>query len=307
MAHAQWGSSGAVNYLAEAKTVIAGIRESTIGPNSKLPMLGDWVEPGGINSTATYSQWSTRSSDFMPGHFRAFGAATGDTAYWCERHDRRAKRDHQHPGERVGGHRIAARLHPHRRLAPRSATGACQLSRRVDTMATTRTMPAATRGDSASTRYLTAIRPRLPKCESSLNGSAPAQAASPKTSAAATVSTARLLNTWEDTFFIAPFAVAAMTGSTAADQTWLNSLYSYIYQEPRHEQLLRRRRHAAIAARSNRQLLGPDDRAPSRATPRRLQPGWQGRRGTTITPGELPSARDLARRRRQRQWRRRCR
>ena len=38
------------------------------------------------------------------------------------------------------------------------------------------------------------------------------------------------LNTWEDTFFIAPFAVAAMTGSTAADQTWLNSLYSYIRQ-----------------------------------------------------------------------------
>ena len=45
-------------------------------------MLGDWVTPGGVNSTATYSQWTTRSSDFMPGHFRAYGAATGDTAYW---------------------------------------------------------------------------------------------------------------------------------------------------------------------------------------------------------------------------------
>jgi hypothetical protein len=38
------------------------------------------------------------------------------------------------------------------------------------------------------------------------------------------------LNTWEDTFFIAPFAVAAMTGSSAADQAWLNSLYNYIHQ-----------------------------------------------------------------------------
>lgn len=75
LAHAQWGSAGTVNYLQQAKNVIAGIRAKTIGPNSKLPMLGDWVNPNG----STFSQWTTRSSDFMPGHFRAYASGTAAT------------------------------------------------------------------------------------------------------------------------------------------------------------------------------------------------------------------------------------
>jgi hypothetical protein len=51
--------------------VIAGIFESTIGPASRLPLLGDWVDPDG----AQYNQYTPRSSDFMPAHFRAFGRA----------------------------------------------------------------------------------------------------------------------------------------------------------------------------------------------------------------------------------------
>src|SRR5262245_58616438 len=78
LAHAQWGSGGTINYLQQAKNVIAGIKAKTIGPTSKLPMLGDWVSPNGSD----YSQWDTRSSDFMLGHFRAYGAATNDSAYW---------------------------------------------------------------------------------------------------------------------------------------------------------------------------------------------------------------------------------
>ena len=74
LADAQWGSSGAVDYTAEANTVIAGILQSTIGPASRLPMLGDWVDPNG----ATFNQYTPRSSDFMPAHFRAYGAHTGD-------------------------------------------------------------------------------------------------------------------------------------------------------------------------------------------------------------------------------------
>lgn len=79
LAHAQWGSNDPTHfdYLAEAKTVIAGILDSTIGPQSKLPMLGDWVNPNG----GTYNQDTPRSSDFMPGHFRAFGNATVDDVW----------------------------------------------------------------------------------------------------------------------------------------------------------------------------------------------------------------------------------
>lgn len=68
LAHKQWGNRGTIDYRKEARTVITAILESTIGPVSRLPMLGDWVEP---NSTQ-YNQYTPRSSDCMPSHFRAF-------------------------------------------------------------------------------------------------------------------------------------------------------------------------------------------------------------------------------------------
>lgn len=74
LAARQWGCSGRVDYCREAREVITGMLESEIGPESRLPMLGDWVDPDG----ETYHQYTTRPSDFMPGHFRAFGRATGD-------------------------------------------------------------------------------------------------------------------------------------------------------------------------------------------------------------------------------------
>jgi endo-1,4-beta-D-glucanase Y len=74
LANAQWGSQDAINYQVEAQVVIAAIKESTIGPDSHLPTLGDWVEPNGT----PYDQYTPRSSDFMPAHFRAYGRASGD-------------------------------------------------------------------------------------------------------------------------------------------------------------------------------------------------------------------------------------
>jgi len=77
LAHAQWGSDGRVDYAAAARTRLAGILASTIGPQSRLPLLGDWVESGG----AKENQWTPRSSDFMPGHFRAWARFTGDPVW----------------------------------------------------------------------------------------------------------------------------------------------------------------------------------------------------------------------------------
>ncbi|MCA9876253.1 MAG: hypothetical protein KC442_00665 [Thermomicrobiales bacterium] len=77
LADAQWGSEGGIDYRAAALRVIDGIRESTIGPDSKLPMLGDFSTPNG----SSYNQWTTRTSDYMLGNFRAFGRATGN-AVW---------------------------------------------------------------------------------------------------------------------------------------------------------------------------------------------------------------------------------
>ena len=77
LADAQWDHSGAIDYQAAARQVIAGILESTIGPDSRLPMLGDWVDPTGVE----YNQYTPRSSDFMPAHFRAYGRATGNPTW----------------------------------------------------------------------------------------------------------------------------------------------------------------------------------------------------------------------------------
>jgi endo-1,4-beta-D-glucanase Y len=74
LADAQWGSDGRVNYKAEAQTMIAGILESTIGPESHLPMLGDWVNVG----EPQYNQFTPRSSDFMLVNFRAFRNAANE-------------------------------------------------------------------------------------------------------------------------------------------------------------------------------------------------------------------------------------
>jgi endo-1,4-beta-D-glucanase Y len=79
LAHAQWGSTGAVDYEKEALILIAAIRESTMGQETHLPVLGDWVVMDG----EVYNQYMLRSSDFMLVNFRAFGGASFDP-FWQE-------------------------------------------------------------------------------------------------------------------------------------------------------------------------------------------------------------------------------
>jgi len=79
LAHEQWGSEGAIDYEKEALTLIAAIRESTMGQETGLPMLGDWVVMDG----EFYNQYTLRSSDFMLVNFRAFGGVSFDP-FWQE-------------------------------------------------------------------------------------------------------------------------------------------------------------------------------------------------------------------------------
>jgi len=78
LADAQWGSAGSINYAAAANARIAGILAATIGAQSRLPLLGDWVNGSGGKR---YTQFTTRSSDFMLGHFRAYGRFTSDPVW----------------------------------------------------------------------------------------------------------------------------------------------------------------------------------------------------------------------------------
>ncbi|MGB8166926.1 MAG: glycosyl hydrolase family 8, partial [Chthoniobacteraceae bacterium] len=72
LAHAQWGSAGAVDYLAEARALIAAIKKDEINRDCWSVKLGDWATPDDDKFH------STRPSDFMADHFRAFATATGD-------------------------------------------------------------------------------------------------------------------------------------------------------------------------------------------------------------------------------------
>jgi endo-1,4-beta-D-glucanase Y len=76
LADRQWGSAGAIDYLAEAKARISAIKKWEINHVTHLTDLGDWAHDAGRGY-----RFGTRTSDFMLDHFRAFKAATGD-AFW---------------------------------------------------------------------------------------------------------------------------------------------------------------------------------------------------------------------------------
>lgn len=71
LAHYQWGSTSGIDYLSEAKRVIAAIKRSEMSTYSKRTLLGDWDD----------DDYSTRSSDWMAGHMRAYADVTGDN-FW---------------------------------------------------------------------------------------------------------------------------------------------------------------------------------------------------------------------------------
>lgn len=72
LADRQWGSSGTINYLAEAQNMITnGIKASNVTTGNRLN-LGDWDSKTALN---------TRPSDWMLGHMRAFYAVTGDQTW----------------------------------------------------------------------------------------------------------------------------------------------------------------------------------------------------------------------------------
>ncbi len=68
MAAEQWGCSGEIDYHQEAATLMEAMAERLLGPESHLPLLGDWIDPHGED----YNQYTVRTSDFMPASFELF-------------------------------------------------------------------------------------------------------------------------------------------------------------------------------------------------------------------------------------------
>lgn len=73
LADKQWGSTGKINYKAEALSVIDALKESIVHHKYKTLKMGDWATREGSRVND-----ATRPSDFMLQHMKAFKAATGD-------------------------------------------------------------------------------------------------------------------------------------------------------------------------------------------------------------------------------------
>jgi endo-1,4-beta-D-glucanase Y len=72
LANKQWGSKGTINYLKAAQNMIGAIMKYEINPKTYSIILSDAVE----HDSRDY--FDTRSSDFMPDHFKAFEKVTSD-------------------------------------------------------------------------------------------------------------------------------------------------------------------------------------------------------------------------------------
>ncbi len=74
LADKQWGSTGTINYKQAAVNMINQIMSQEV--NGTIIKLGDWYD----NTDATFGN-STRSSDFICDHFRAFQFATNNSKW----------------------------------------------------------------------------------------------------------------------------------------------------------------------------------------------------------------------------------
>jgi len=76
LANAQWGSNTGIDYQKEALSIISAIKKQEINATTLSVLLSNAVEPD------SRDYFDTRSSDFMPAHFKEFGRATRDT-FWA--------------------------------------------------------------------------------------------------------------------------------------------------------------------------------------------------------------------------------
>ena len=219
LADKQWGSGGAVNYLAEAKNVINAIMESEVYNQSSFSLqLGDWAH------TSTQYQSGTRPSDFMFDHLRCFQLATGDNRW---------KNVVQESYSLVRN--MQANFSSQTGLLPDFI---------INTDAVPSPAPPNYLEDvyDGNYNYNACRTPWRIACDFLVNGDANAKKASDKINKwirtttgnnPANIRSGYYLNgnnlpgnNYQDLCFVAPFGVGAMTNT--ANQTWLNKLWDNI-------------------------------------------------------------------------------
>ena len=220
MADKQWGSTGTYNYKQLAVKHINAIKASEINPNTNLLTFGDWSTSG----DSTYNM--SRTSDWMIDHFRAFKAATGNSAWDTIR----AKHQTVTTSLQVN-YASATGLLPdfviNTNSSPKPAAGqvledpndgqfwwnACRDPWRIGA-------DAVTSGDSAS---LASARKLNTWIKSKTGGNASSIATGYKLNGTA-------IDSSSDAAFFAPFAVTAMTDS--GSQAWLDAIWNKMLTTP---------------------------------------------------------------------------
>ncbi|GLX00135.1 glycosyl hydrolase family 8 [Microtetraspora sp. NBRC 16547] len=214
LADKQWGSTGTYNYKDLAVKHINAIKTSEVNPTTKLMLLGDWSSPG----DSLY--YTSRSSDWLIDHFRAFKKATGDSAWDTIRtaHQNLITSQQANYASSTG---LLADFVVTTNTTPKPAPGkvledandgkywwnACRDPWRIGT-------DAVTSGDSAS---LASARKINSWIKSKTGGNAN------NVAVGYSLSGSQISSGSEPAFF-APFAVAAMTDS--GSQAWLDALWT---------------------------------------------------------------------------------
>ncbi|WP_214072952.1 glycosyl hydrolase family 8 [Mucilaginibacter sp. dw_454] len=75
LAAKQWGNKSDINYQQEARAMINEIMRCEINPKTWTILLGEGLDD------ESGDWFATRTSDFMPAHFKAFQKATGDNRW----------------------------------------------------------------------------------------------------------------------------------------------------------------------------------------------------------------------------------
>ncbi len=218
LADKQWGSSGTINYLQDAKNIINnGIKNGLLTTSNSIK-LGDWANTG--NQTF-YN--ATRLSDYNSNHFRAFKNVTNDVVW-----DNVVAKGYSVINS------IQTNFSPSTGLLPDFTVNA-----------NSSPSPAVGKlleGDNDGKYHYNACRiPWNIGLDYALNGDANAKTAANKINNWIRTKTSNNINNIESSYnldgnsngnnyrdisFIAPFAVGAMVDAT--HQTWLNNLWSFI-------------------------------------------------------------------------------
>jgi endo-1,4-beta-D-glucanase Y len=219
LAHRQWGSDGDINYGSEGGQLIAAIARNDFNRQTSLPLLGDWAtSPGYV--------YSTRPSDFMLDHFRAFAPVTNKDLFdsAIERSYQIIEQVQQGTGL-VPDFVVETDKQQARPAMPGFLEGqhdgdysynACRAPWRLGT-------DLVVSGDERAKRTMGTVTKWL---KGKANGK-PEQIA-----AGYSLDGNRVLEQDDNGAFIGPFAVAAMASGDSANQQWLDDLWKWMAETP---------------------------------------------------------------------------